>query len=352
MKKWIQTLLAAGLAAAFPLTAFAVSDSSAADLLTEDLTGETEFDWSDYDYTGSGSLSREEAKQLQDLIAKGGSGLTFEEAKDVQLTFDTAANRYQYTLPNKYQMQVSVPNGAVTSGPVILQAEKETTDITIKKDNETYDPGDSYYFSQPGNYELEMLCSPGDYSGDDLVIYQYHFSFQILKDGCTRQNFLVAPDGYQIGHITREGQPVTVTNPICMNLSEDGNYQIRFSAEGLPDYRLSFKKDTLAPTLTFSKSVVSTKALKLPVSFEKAREDSQVRVYRDGNEVQLSEQTLQQGGWYLISVSDKAGNSRSYHFFVKQNYHLFNKHLAVLLGVVLLGVLITGTGSLQFHRRE
>lgn len=350
MKRLIRTLLACGLAVAFPLSAYAMSDNGDG-LTAEDLADETELDWSEYDPDTSGSLTREEIKQLQDLIAAGGSNLDFEEAKDVELTFDEEANRYQYTLPNQYQMEVSVPNGAITSGPVILQAPKESTDITVMKDNVTYDPGNSYYFSQPGNYELEMLCSPQDYSNDNLVIYQYHFTFQILKDGYSRQNFLVAPDGYQIGHITRDGQPVKITNPVCMNLSEDGNYQIRFSAEGLPDYRVSFLKDTIAPTLTFSKSIVGG-ALKLPVSFEKAQADSQVTVYRDGSEVQLAEQTLKQGGWYLISVSDKAGNSRSYHFFVKQTYHLFNKHLVTLLAVVLIGILLTGAGSLQFRRRS
>ncbi len=350
MKRLIRTLLTLGLVVAFPLSAYAMSDNG--DGLTADnLADETEFDWSEYNTDSSGSLTREEIKQLQDLIAAGGSNLNFEEAKDVQLTFDGETNRYQYTFPNQYQMEVSVPNGAITSGPVILQASKDSTDITVMKDNKTYDPGDSYYFFEPGNYELEMLCSPFDYSGDNLVIYQYHFTFQILKNGYTRQNFLIAPDGYQIGHITREGQPVKITNPICMNLSEDGNYQIRFSAEGLPDYRISFLKDTVAPTLTFSKSIVGS-SLKLPVSFEKAQADSQVTVYRDGNEVQLAEQTLKQGGWYLINVSDKAGNSRSYHFFVKQTYHLFNKHLATLLAVVVIGILLTGAGSLQLRRRS
>ncbi len=409
MKKMFRTFFAVSLAAAFPISAFAMSDSGAnavsgfgteavsgsgteaasdfgaeamsgsgteavsgfgtdamsdsgSDILSDsssgsasaDAAGETEFDWADYG--SSGSLSREEARQLQALIARGGTGVAFEEATDVQLTFDTAANRYQYALPNKYQMQVTVPNGAVTTGPVILNADKDTTDITVTRDHEAYDleaydSGNSYYFSEPGCYELEMLCSPGDYSGDDLVIYQYRFSFQILKDGLSRQNFLVAPDGYTIGHITRNGQPVKVTNPVCMSLRDDGTYQIRFSAEGLPDYRVSFTKDTIAPTLTFSKSIVG-KSLKLPLSFEKAQKDSQVTVYHDGNEVTLSGQDLNQGGWYLISVSDKAGNTRSYHFFVKQTYRLFNRHLVTLLAVVVIGVLLTGTGSIKLHRKS
>ncbi len=350
MERLIRTLLTLGLAVAFPISAYAMSYNGD-DFTADAFADETEFDWSEYNPDSSDSLTRDEIKQLQDLIASGGANLEFEEAKDVQLTFDTAANRYQYTFPNQYQMEISVPNGAITSGPVILQAPKDSTDITITKDNQSYDPGDSYYFSEPGNYELEMLCSPQDYSGDNLVIYQYHFAFQILKNGYNRQNFLVAPDGYQIGHITREGQPVKITNPVCMNLAEDGNYQIRFSAEGLPDYRVSFLKDTIAPTLTFSKSIVGD-ALKLPVSFEKAQADSQVTVYRNGNEVKLAEQTLKQGGWYLISVSDKAGNSRSYHFFVKQTYHLFNKHLVTLLAIVLLGILLTGAGGLQLRRKS
>lgn len=383
MKKAIRIILAAGLAAALPMSAYATSGSFSegtsgstlgdpSDSVAEDFSylwadrmtdensksttdygsgsGENIYDWSDYDFSGS-SMTAEEARRLAQLAEADQSSLKFEGAKDVQLSFNTETNRYTYTFPNKNVIETSVPNGALSLGPVVLNIDKDSTDVTAIKDNEDYNLGNNYYFYEPGSYELEMLCGPGNYSGDNLTFYRYRFSFQIMKDGCSRQNFLVAPDGYEIGHISCNGQPVKITNPTCMNLREDGNYQIRFSAEGFPDYRLSFRKDTQAPTLTFSQDITKS-GLKMPVSFEKNQADSEVTVYRDGNEVQLNSQNLNQGGWYQIVVSDKAGNSRTYHFFVKQTYHLFNRHLVTLLAAVVIGtVLVGGTGGLLGRRR-
>lgn len=388
MKNIIRIILAAGLAAALPMSAYAtsgnlsesfsegtsgstsgdLSDSASDDLsglwadrMTDgDLgstqesgsdTGETSYDWSAYGLDSS-SMTPEEAKMIAELAEADKSSLNFEEAKNVQLSFNTETNFYAYTFPNQNVIESSVPNGALTQGPVIFHISKDSTDVTATKDNEDYALGDSFYFYEPGTYELEMLCGPGNYSGDNLDFYQYRFSFQIMKDGCSRQNFLIAPDGYEIGHISRNGQPLKITNSICMNLREDGNYQIRFSAEGLPDYRLSFKKDTQAPTLTFSQDITKS-GLKMPVSFEKNQADSEVTVYRDGSEVELNSQTLNQGGWYQIEVSDKVGNSRTYHFFVKQTYHLFNRHLVTLIAAVVIGtVLLGGTGGVALRRRS
>ncbi len=385
MKKGIRFILAAALAAALPLTAHATSESLSgsalegtadsasdgasdstssdysslwADRMTDGDSGSTLDDGSDsglYDWTSgfdSSSMTAEEARQLVRLAEASQDSLKFETTTDVQTSFNEENNFYVYTFPNQNQIETSVPNGAMTSGPVILHISKDSTDVTATKDNETYSIGDGYYFSEPGTYELELLCGPGNYSGDNLTFYQYRFSFQIMKDGFSRQNFLVAPEGYEIVHVSCDGQPMKIKNPTCMNLRKDGSYQVRFSAEELPDYRLSFQKDTQAPTLTFSQDITKS-GLKLPVSFEKRQSDSEVTVYRDGNEVELNSQTLNQGGWYQIAVSDRAGNSRAYHFFVKQTYHLFNRHLVTLIAAVLIGtVLLGGTGGLALRRRS
>ncbi len=233
MKKGIRFILAAALAAALPLTAHATSESLSgsalegtadsasdgasdstssdysslwADRMTDGDSGSTLDDGSDsglYDWTSgfdSSSMTAEEARQLVRLAEASQDSLKFETTTDVQTSFNEENNFYVYTFPNQNQIETSVPNGAMTSGPVILHISKDSTDVTATKDNETYSIGDGYYFSEPGTYELELLCGPGNYSGDNLTFYQYRFSFQIMKDGFSRQNFLVAPEGYEIVH--------------------------------------------------------------------------------------------------------------------------------------------------------
>lgn len=352
MKNMTGVILVIGMAVAFSITAYAVPDTAAA-ADAGNSGSRTISDWSDLGINQySESLSDEDIQQLMNLINSNQSNLEFKRAKDLKPGFDTETEMYLYTLPNEYQFRINIPNGAVTSDPVRISAAEDSTEISVTKDDEKYDTNNSYYFSEPGSYVIDMLCRPGNYSGTDLVMYRYQLSFTILRNGLSRQRFLNAPDGYEIGHIACNGQPVEFTSRSCAYLQADGNYQVRFSADGLPDYRISFKKDTQAPTLAFSGSITK-KALKLPVSFEKQEADSNVTVYRNGNETVLSGQSLNQGGWYQIRVADEAGNTRDYHFFVKQTYHLFNKQLLVLLAVFLIGgIILLKTGGTELRSRN
>ncbi len=352
MKRMTRAILAVGMSVAFTITAYAEPDTdTAADM--GDSGSKTISAWSDLGIDQSSeSLSDEDIRQLMQLINSDQSSLEFKRARNVKPAFDTETEMYLYTLPNEYQFGINIPNGAVTSDPVRISAAEDSTELSVTKDNEEYDTNGSYYFSEPGSYVIDMLCSPGNYSGTDLVMYQYRVSFTILRNGLSRQRFLNAPYGYEIGHVSCNGQPVEFTSGSCIYLNEDGNYQVRFSADGLPDYRISFKKDTQAPTLTFSQSITK-KALKLPVSFEKQEPESNVTVYRNGSEAVLSGQALNQGGWYQIRVADEAGNTRDYHFFVKQTYHLFNKELLMLLAAVMIGgIILLKTGGMELRSRD
>lgn len=305
--------------------------------------GADDFDWSD---TEAAVSDQEVLQALLEQESSTGRSST----KDAVCSFNEEDRLYHYAFPNQGWFESNVPNGAVTKDAVRLHFDRNSIWVTIKKDDEEYDPGDRYYFSEPGSYECSMMLFPMSEESENISMQYYHFSFRILKNGTSRQGFLTAPDGYTIEKIDCNGQSVRVTNPVCMYLEQDGKYEIRFTAEGFPDYRLSFRKDTMAPILNFSQSI-KTKAVSLPFSFHEAETDSEVTLYRNGTEVVLSGDNIAQGGWYQLRVSDPAGNSRTYEFYVNQEASLLDEPLVILLGLAVLfgGILLLG-GGWSFHR--
>lgn len=353
MRKAITTLVALSIAALFSFTAYAEPESFAEVDVDYDVTASTK-EWTADDVNQySGTMSEEDQKELEELLNLDEINLSFEETNKADITYDEETAMYLYTLPNEFKFYISVPGGASSVEPVRMRMEDKSSDVKVTKDGEEYEVANgTYYFSEPGLYELDMLCKPGSYSGDNITIYTYQIGFQILKDGYSRQNFLLAPEGYEIKYVSCSGKPIEITDTNCIYIPDDGNYQVRYSAENLPDYNLTFKKDTKAPTLTFSQAIKKT-ALKLPVSFEKTDDEDTITVYRGGNSIDLDGQTLNQGGHYRIRVTDKAGNSRDYQFFVKETYKLFNKHLLVLLAVVLIGgIFVSRSTGLELRGKD
>ena len=353
MKKAIITFLALSMAASFSLISYAEQESSAESDLDSDVTASTK-EWTVGEANQySETMSEEEQEELEALLNLDNVKLSFDDTKEADITYDEETSMYVYTLPNEFKFYISVPGGAASVDPVRMRIEDKTSNVTVTKDGEEYEVANgTYYFSEPGLYQLDMVCKPGSYTGDNITIYNYQIVFQVLNDGYSRQNFLLAPEGYEIKYVACSGKPIEITNSKCIYIPDDGNYQVRCSADNLPDYSMTFKKDTKAPTLTFSQPI-KQRALKLPVSYEKTDEEDTITVYRDGNSVELQSQTLNQGGHYRIRVTDKAGNNRDYQFFVKETYKLFNKHLVILIVIVALGgIFVSRSTGFEFRRRD
>ncbi len=321
----------------------AISDAVLSEATSEgeEATSESEeslFNEHTYDWSDEVPSADTDAQDFEDELQKAST-------KDAVLSYNEEDRLYRYSFPNQCWFETNVPNGGVSTDPVRLHFDKNSIHVSVQKDNEAYDPDGYYRFTEPGSYEFDMMLLPMEEESDSMVIYEYHYSFQILEGSVSRQAFLTAPDGYEIGEIRLNGKPVSFASPVCTYLTEDGRYQVRFSAEGLPDYRLSFRKDTAAPVLRFNQTITKS-SVSLPMTFEKAESSSEVAVYRDGVRLELSDNSIPQGGWYQVRVSDAAGNSRCYQFYVKQELSLFDQPLRILLGMAVVGsaVLLLGGG--------
>lgn len=277
-----------------------------------------------------------DAEELADLEQMQ---IGYQKAEEVSVSYDTEVNMYRYEFPNHYVFQMNIPNGAVSTEPVRMQVDRDRTSVLILKDGELFESNESFYFSQPGNYILQMNCSPGDYDGTDLMIYSYEVDFQILKNKTSRNTCINAPDGYELASLRYNGKPAFLEGRYSMFLEKDGDYEVCFQAEGLPDYRISFRKDTVAPIVKFSEPVRAKKC-SFPLSFEAGEEGVEVSVYQNGAQEKLLDQTIRKGGWYLVRVSDPVGNSRDYRFFIRSEYHVFSRELVILLVLVLFGIVI------------
>lgn len=254
-----------------------------------------------------------------------------------ELSYDTGTHQYIYTLPNGKKVRMNIPNGAVTTDPVLIEVEDPITDLLLLVDGEAYTCPEKKLFREPGTYELSMLCTPTTYTGKNINSYEYHVYFQILDEGLLQSTVVNAPEHFTIDKVFMERKPYKPTDDLWTYLQYEGVYAVSFEADtaGVPSYDTAFRKDTIAPVLTFSQPINAGK-IKGPLEFTCSDPDSTITGYFNGYEIGNVKSPLQQGGSYTLEVKDRVGNSRSYSFYIKTHHKFFTSQMIVLLGVIIL----------------
>lgn len=254
----------------------------------------------------------------------------------------------RYRLPNGEAFETTVPNGMITSEPVVIDPPDGILG-TVQKDGGSSSVIRDWYFKDPGNYRIQMVFYKTDnMESSDYNVYEVTHSFTIIEKKTGKLGAVTAPEKFSIISVKRNGVPQQITHDQCVFLHEDGNYEIRYKdlTDGNIYITSAFELDTTAPFLTFSEEIADG-PLVGPVEFYPSEVGNKVTVSYNGNTAETVTNVLKTAGRYILSVSDDAGNSRSYTVIIRQTFRLLDMRMVILAVIILI---LTGIRLFMLRR--
>lgn len=278
---------------------------------------------------------------------EGNSGDVLMEDSEIPV-FDLSSARitmedgtYCYQLEEDTRFFMSIPNGGFSTRPVAINFPDARLGIySIERNGEPEYELMSRRFDKEGEYEL-LLYFITDSAGERMGGYKLPIHFRIGKSLENSLEEIHAPEGFRFESVWLDGNREK-TEEDFLKLTRDGEYRIRFSSlkNRTVTYEVSFTLDTEAPVLVFSQDITAEGKLKPPLAITREEPDCEVMIYRDSREFSRFRETLSEGGYYEITVKDKAGNSRSYSFTLAKDQGKRTKLIIIIAAVILSGVVV------------
>ncbi len=294
-----------------------------------------------------GEMDQEELDQGElDFVP----GLSSNLVADPQLVMEPVKEgRIRYTLPNGNFYISSVPNGMITEKPVNMVVPAGAVGVAQKDDELAWLP-QSWNFTEAGVYHITMLFyeTPSQ-NVQDFNVYEVNHYFTIIGNSDGRLGAVPAPEGFRISMARRDGRSLKFENPACLFLEGDGLFEILYEdlkGKGIT-FKTMFRRDTIAPFLTFSKE--PEKGIYTgPVEFFPSEADCSIYMAYNGSKGYAVGNTLTAAGNYELEIRDQTGNSRVYYLRIRQTYDLVDRRVIIMILIVLCGVAV----RLVFLRRN
>lgn len=244
-----------------------------------------------------------------------------------QVMYDSTQMMYVYPT-DEGEIYANVLDGMITEDAVKIQADSSIS-CTVYRESEVYEStNDDGSITEPGSYSV-LTGKKGAQTRQ--------FSFTIIGAHTNTPAVYDLPAACLATAATLDGENVLTDNR-TIDLSEEGHYSISYQCvrNGL-EYLLDFTIDRTAPKLTFS-GVKKGKA-RVEVTIKGLEEGDTLTITEDGNKIS-SRTTLTQPGEYVVKVSDAAGNSNLYSFYILfyLNTGGISFGLILLAGIAAVGI--------------
>ena len=251
---------------------------------------------------------------------------------------------YEEDMGNRYFLYATVENGGITDQPVSVDIPAGLT-FVMEKDGEALEYEAGMTFDEAGSYMIYPSQGTTVYLGEYGTDKRPMFHFRIVSGPIRDMGIYNAPQGYEIGRITLDGEAVTEgldeSGSWCY-LAEDGEYEILLSHEEdmTSDLNVTIVRDSTQPR--FLVSVEDSTAY-----FQYQSDDiAYCRLYR-GDELVSDGQIpamVSGSGTYRLEAYDEAGNMAYSEFEI--DFHFNTGAIVVIVLVIALIV-----GLVVFLRR-
>ncbi len=303
-----------------------------------------------------GSFTQQE--QLENLLSSGDEApdftMDFLKSADLaenvppEIGWDQQNKRYSYRFPNGVAFYATVPNGAVTAQAFrMFFPEEISANLLFNGSGIAYQSGDE--LSTPGVYCFRILVLPR-LTGEQYQIDTYSCNYFVYIAGKLERGLRIVspPESFTLAKASLNGSELKPDGNGAVVLHRDGHYQLEFAGpQGVAGYRTEFLLDTTPPLLSFTNDAGSGFS-NGAACYEKRDESDHVSVQRNGSPYP-ERGLLGDNGFYTLTVSDTAGNSRQYTVRVE---HVSAHKVDVPILILAVLALAAFGGYLLYVRRH
>lgn len=245
----------------------------------------------------------------------------------LSMEYDSSTGTYHYYFPNGSGFSSNCPLGSISNSSVEIHTENDAFIERCSRENILYEMPETaekdeklleFNSDSTGGYDFLIESITND--GVNWEIYSSCMTVSLInRENAVRMSLLRPPCGYEIGEVLLNGENMAAGRKDLIYLERDGDYTVTFSPvemKGADDYLVSFKRDTTAPGLIFSKDITAGE-IEGTVSFRPTEENERISVYLNGSLISETPDAVAAGGDYRIEASDIYGNSRDYYFKLK-----------------------------------
>ncbi|MBO6132949.1 MAG: hypothetical protein J6P05_01255 [Lachnospiraceae bacterium] len=305
------------------------------------------------------------------------------ESPTLSYSYDEENARYVYQLPNLATFYMTAPLGAMSNYAVSLEMGEDAYIADFAQDGTLYSDSDpnrdrlnqvfdlatyleggydrekeedmeaaieaavnqeemlSLNAEDSGNYAFRLISETRN--GMKNVVYDVYGSFQILTPKTpVAMSLMNAPFGYEFSEVRCNGRKLPISNPRWTYLEQDGEYTVLFKPIGgasLPDYDVSFVRDTTPPALYFT-NPIEKNPVEGPVSYYLKDGTAGIRVYWNSQLLAEPIFTATATGRYVVVAYDRLGNESEYEFEIENKRGMPLWQYLVILVILIAAALL------------
>ncbi len=309
----------------------------------------------------------------QDITDYDKKTLTVVENPELKLTYDGGEGYFLYTLPDGKRFASSIPAGGMGFGQAVLRPGEGLNVYRVLQNGEPVDFSEGLSFARPGSYLVTMRDNELGLDGD--VSYRLDVCFRLCAERVMDISHINAPMGFRLASVKKDGKELKGFEKNYIHLTEDGSYELIFvpdeaeAGEGKKGgdkaggdkaggdkaggdkagggkagrdkagggkaggadivWKTCFVRDSTAPFLIFSQPA-DGQVLREELSFMPSEGGCRVRVERNLEEAETPGSRIVQDGRYHMEITDRAGNTRTYDFDMKQGFEILDRRMLII----------------------
>lgn len=239
--------------------------------------------------------------------------------------YDTKIHMYRITVDKENDLSIisSVADGMFTNYVVSIET-NIPEGLSLYRDGTLMEGADLTDLKQFGHYILQ-------YQGRKIL------EFRIVEEYTTLRSFKT-PNGFQMVEVTVDGVPAEFQYD-GVQLNAEGLYEISYICDATNVlHTFTTTVDRTAPVLALSQVDENGRSNE-PVDISDREPFSTVKLTIDGREEEAAD-LLKERGEYVLTISDRAGNSNTYHFKIGMYLNGSSIAFVMLLLAVVLGVIV------------
>lgn len=258
--------------------------------------------------------------------------LAAEDTDDLVELHNAVYNRsdgmYHYTVESSgAEILTNIVDGMVTTEPVCFEIPTGVTCQLYYEGRQVTNP-DYTNLTVPGRYLLDVSGSTQSYQA---------LKFTIVNSVTGILDEYRMPVDFEVREVRFNGQSIS-SGMSSVDLMQEGKYEITYYCRPtLKDYRLDITIDHTPPTLALE-AVVDDLA-KGPVDLSDLEEWSSLYVEHNGKAIHPTRR-LSESGAYVVTVTDRAGNSTTYKFRIQFYFNISSLAFFIMIVVAVAAVSI------------